>query len=58
MLKAARTPIPNHTWHEWAPWDAFIHAASPDALFEEYTSAGVTFRQSIRMMPMGCVDLK
>jgi catechol 2,3-dioxygenase-like lactoylglutathione lyase family enzyme len=41
-------PVPNHTRHGWARWDAFIHAADPDALFEEYSSGGVTFHQSIR----------
>ncbi len=41
-------PVPNHTRHGWARWDAFIHAAEPDALFEEYSSGGVTFRQSIQ----------
>ena len=41
-------PIPNHTRHEWARLDAFIFAAEPDVLFEEYRSGGVTFHQSIR----------
>jgi catechol 2,3-dioxygenase-like lactoylglutathione lyase family enzyme len=41
-------PAPNHTRHGWARWDAFIRAAEPDALFEEYSSGGVTFRQSIQ----------
>ena len=31
-------PIPNSTRHEWARWDAFIHALEPDSLYEEYTS--------------------
>ena len=41
-------PAPNHTRHGWARWDAFIHAAEPDALFEEYSSGGVTFHRSIQ----------
>lgn len=41
-------PVPNHIRHRWARWDAFIPAAEPDALFEEYSSGGVTFRQSIQ----------
>lgn len=41
-------PIPNHTRHGWARWDAYISASEPDALFEEYSSGGVTFHQSIR----------
>lgn len=40
-------PIPNHTRHEWAPWDAYIAAADPDALFEEYRSTGATFNKPI-----------
>ena len=40
--------VPNHTRHGWARWDAFIHAAEPDALFEEYSGGGVTFHQSIQ----------
>ncbi len=41
-------PIPNHTRHEWARWDAYISAADPDALFEEYASRGVAFHQPLR----------
>jgi len=41
-------PIPNHTLHEWARWDAYISTAEPDTLFEEYRSGGVAFRQSIQ----------
>ena len=50
MLKAIAPgikPIPNHTRHKWAPWDAYIGVADPDALFEEYRSGDVTFRQPI-----------
>ena len=41
-------PIPNHTRHEWARWDAYISTAEPDKLFEEYRSGGVAFRQPLR----------
>ncbi|TSJ40639.1 hypothetical protein FO440_12885 [Mucilaginibacter corticis] len=50
MLKAIADdvkPIPNHTRHEWAPWDAYISVEDPDALFEEFSSAGVTFKKPI-----------
>ena len=50
MLKAIAPevkPIPNHTRHHWAPWDAYISAADPDTLFEEYRAKGVTFRKPI-----------
>lgn len=39
--------IPNHTRHEWARWDAYISVDDPDALFEEYKSAGITFHQPL-----------
>src|ERR1700744_4631296 len=50
MLKAITAdikPIPNHTRHEWAPWDAYISTEDPDALFEEFSSAGTTLRKPI-----------
>jgi catechol 2,3-dioxygenase-like lactoylglutathione lyase family enzyme len=50
MLKAIVDeikPIPNHTRHEWAPWDAYISIEDPDALFEEFSSTGTIFRQPI-----------
>jgi len=40
-------PIPNHTRHEWAPWDAYIATTEPDTLFEEFRSNGVTFSEPI-----------
>ena len=51
MLKAIAPgvkPIPNHTRHEWARWDAYISTADPDTLFEEYRSHSVTFHQPIK----------
>ena len=50
MLKAIAPdikPIPNHTRHEWAAWDAYISAIEPDKLFEEYRLNGVAFRKPI-----------
>jgi catechol 2,3-dioxygenase-like lactoylglutathione lyase family enzyme len=41
-------PIPNHTRHTWARWDAYISAAEPAVLFEEYSSRGVAFHQPIQ----------
>jgi catechol 2,3-dioxygenase-like lactoylglutathione lyase family enzyme len=48
MLKASGNPVPNHTRYNWARWDAFISALNPDALFEEFNAAGVSFRQPLR----------
>jgi catechol 2,3-dioxygenase-like lactoylglutathione lyase family enzyme len=41
-------PVPNHTLHEWAPWDAYVYVSDPDSLFEEYRTNGVTFRQPLK----------
>jgi len=51
MLKAIAPgvkPMPNHTIHEWARWDAYISAADPDTLYEEYSLAGITFKQALQ----------
>jgi catechol 2,3-dioxygenase-like lactoylglutathione lyase family enzyme len=52
MLKAIAPyikPQPNHTRHEWARWDAYIHVSDPDSLFEEYRAEGVTFHQPLKI---------
>jgi catechol 2,3-dioxygenase-like lactoylglutathione lyase family enzyme len=40
-------PIPNHTRHDWARWDAYISTIEPDTLFGEYRSNSVAFRKPI-----------
>ncbi len=40
-------PVPNHTRHEWARWDAFILVSDPDVLFAEYQARGVAFHESL-----------
>lgn len=40
-------PVPNHTRHEWARWDAYISTDDPKTLFEEYASKGVFFYQPL-----------
>ena len=50
MLKAIAPdvkPVPNHTRHDWAPWDAYVSTSEPDDLFEEYRSNGVAFVKPI-----------
>ena len=47
MLKGSGVPMPNHTRYNWARFDAHIAAADPDALFEEFLSAGVVFSKPI-----------
>jgi catechol 2,3-dioxygenase-like lactoylglutathione lyase family enzyme len=41
-------PVSNHTRHQWARWDAYIFAKDPDALFKEFSSAGVEFHRSLQ----------
>jgi catechol 2,3-dioxygenase-like lactoylglutathione lyase family enzyme len=41
-------PVPNNKRHPWARWDAYIYTPEPDALFDEYVSAGVSFSQQIQ----------
>ncbi len=40
-------PQPNHTRHEWAPWDAYIHTSDPDSLYREYVERGVPMRSEL-----------
>ena len=40
-------PVPNHTRHEWARWDAFILVSDPDALFAEYQARGLAFHETL-----------
>ena len=40
-------PVPNHTRHPWARWDAFILCPEPDALFAEFQSRGLTFHEPL-----------
>jgi catechol 2,3-dioxygenase-like lactoylglutathione lyase family enzyme len=50
MLKAITPdvkPIPNHTRHAWAAWDAYISTAAADVLFDEYRSNDVLFRKPL-----------
>jgi catechol 2,3-dioxygenase-like lactoylglutathione lyase family enzyme len=61
MLKAIADdikPVPNHTRHEWARWDAYISAAEPDALFEDTVQPGSPSANPSGTMAMGCAALK
>jgi catechol 2,3-dioxygenase-like lactoylglutathione lyase family enzyme len=44
-------PVPNHTRHPWAAWDAHIHTPDPDALAAEFTARAVTMS-----LPLGDTD--
>ena len=56
MLKAVATdvlPCPNHTRHAWAPADAHIYSADPDALFDEFRRRGVSFVKELSFIEDG-----
>ena len=41
-------PQPNHSRHEWARWDAYIHTSDPDSLYQEYVSRAVSMHQHLK----------
>lgn len=47
VTEAHVVPRPNKTLHGWAPWDAFIHVADPDALATEMAGRGVVFHRPL-----------
>jgi hypothetical protein len=50
MLKAIVPDVqavPNHTRHEWSPWDAYVNTDDPDALAAEFVARGVTLRAPV-----------
>jgi catechol 2,3-dioxygenase-like lactoylglutathione lyase family enzyme len=50
FLKAVSETVsaqPNHTRHEWAPWDAFVYVNDPDGLAAEFALRGLTFYKEI-----------
>ena len=40
-------PQPNHSRHQWARWDAYIHTPDPDSLYQEYVSRSVPMHQPL-----------
>lgn len=40
-------PQPNHTRHEWARWDAYIHTDDPDSLYAEFTGRQVPMHREL-----------
>ena len=56
MLKAILPdvlPVPNHTRHEWARWDAYIYTLDPDSLFEEFKRRGASFAKELSFIDDG-----
>jgi len=59
MLKAITPevhPQPNHSRHEWAPWDAYINTEDPDALYAEFTGRQVPMRRGWPTPTMEVID--
>jgi hypothetical protein len=46
-------PLPNHTRHEWARWDAYIFTRDPDTLFEEFRGRGASFVKELSFIDDG-----
>jgi catechol 2,3-dioxygenase-like lactoylglutathione lyase family enzyme len=40
-------PLPNHSRHEWAPWDAYIYTSDPDSLYTEFLARNVPMRRQL-----------
>ncbi len=40
-------PQPNPSRHGFAPWDAYVNASDPDALYREYVAAGVPMHREL-----------
>jgi len=56
MLKAILPdvlPVPNHTRHEWARWDAYIYTVDPDTLFDEFKQRGASFVRELSFIDDG-----
>lgn len=48
VITEAIKPMPNHTRHEWAPWDVFIYTSEPDELAREFSEKQVVFHRPLR----------
>jgi hypothetical protein len=53
MILPEIDPVPNHTRHEWARWDAYIYTGDPDALFEEFRARGASFVKELSFIDDG-----
>lgn len=50
MLKAIAPeihPQPNHSRHEWARWDAYVHTSDPDSLYREFVGRAVAMHRPL-----------
>ena len=40
-------PLPNHSRHVWAGWDAYINTSDPDGLYAEFLSTNVPIHREL-----------
>ena len=40
-------PLPNHSRHEWAAWDAYIYTNDPDSLYAEFVARNVPLHREL-----------
>ena len=56
MLKAISPdvlPVPNHTRHKWARWDAYVYTMDPDPLFAEFKQRAAKFVKELSFIDDG-----
>ncbi|MFN2601494.1 MAG: VOC family protein [Gemmatimonadaceae bacterium] len=46
-------PVPNHTRHASARWDAYIYTEDPDSLFDEFRQRGASFVKELSFIDDG-----
>jgi catechol 2,3-dioxygenase-like lactoylglutathione lyase family enzyme len=46
-------PVPNHTRHPWARWDAYIYTLDPETLFAEFRERGAEFGKELGFIDDG-----
>lgn len=46
-------PRPNHTRHEWAPWDAYVGTDDPDSLYAEFVGREVPMHRELAITSDG-----
>ena len=46
-------PMPNHTRHGWARWDAYVYTLDPDALYEEFAQRDVSIVKPLSLIDDG-----
>lgn len=61
LLKAVApgvVAVPNHTRHEWAPWDAFIFVSDPLVLAQEFSERKTPLHRAVQVRDDGLHGLE